>query len=468
MPISRRRFHLGLLSSYASLLSAQTTVPGTTRRRVALLVGNSRYSFGQPLKNALNDAEDMAAALKNCGFEVTSKSDLSRESFNRLSEGFVSSLNEGDIALFFYAGHGIQIGGANYLIPVDFNPARGEQMVSRDCIDISDLQARIEKTRVFLNILVIDACRNNPFHPDARVKGLALMEAGLGTCIALSACPGQTASDRREGRNGLFTHHLLQELSGPPAPIEQSFKRVKDKVYAASAQSQRPWLLFDLIGDFALAQADPPQPPSTAHVTVLIEEGKSEYQSGRFAEAAAAFESALRSDPNNPYICNALGAARMRIHQTSIAVDLFTRAIEKKPDYAAAYFNRGLLYSTVGDQEKDAIQDFSWAIEQDPSDPRAYAQRGKCYLAISELEPALADFNRALDLNPSDAAAWLGRGSVSYRRRQNPQAIDDLTESIALKPTAEAYALRAQVYLAAGRASEAEADRRQAAALRSR
>jgi tetratricopeptide (TPR) repeat protein len=261
---------------------------------------------------------------------------------------------------------------------------------------------------------------------------------------------------------------LLQEISGPPAPIEQAFKHVKDKVYTASAQQQRPWLLFDTIGDFLFAQADAAPAAKEPELDAVLEKGRNEFQAGRFADAVATFEAALRLDQNNAYTLNALGAARMRTGQASSAVSLFSRAIALKPDYAAAYYNRGVLYYNTSDQYGAAIKDFSWAIDEDENDPRPYDLRGKCYLALSENELALADFNRALELNPSDSAALLGRGRIWFRKRQNAEAIRDLTDSIAIRPAGETFAVRSQAFLAAGRRAEADADRKRAESLQTR
>jgi tetratricopeptide (TPR) repeat protein len=148
-------------------------------------------------------------------------------------------------------------------------------------------------------------------------------------------------------------------------------------------------------------------------------------------------------------------------------VGLYAKAIEKKPDYAAAYFNRGVAYYNAARYEL-AKQDFDWAVDQESSDPLALDLRGKTNLMLRDHDSALADFNRALELNPSDAMAMAGRGSALFRKGQYPEALSDLTAAIAQRPLAETYDLRAQVYRALHRTAEADADARQAAQLRPR
>jgi uncharacterized caspase-like protein len=174
------------------------------RKQVALVIGNSAYA-NQPLRNPANDARAITARLKTLNYDVVSVFDANRRDMNRAIEQFVGRLGTGDVALFFYAGHGVQVDGENYLLPVDFD-GQDEIDVRSDALPAGKIQDRMEKSGAQLNIVILDACRNNPYRGANRAgtRGLAAMAAGRGTFIAFATAPGRTASDG-SGQNGLFT-----------------------------------------------------------------------------------------------------------------------------------------------------------------------------------------------------------------------------------------------------------------------
>jgi tetratricopeptide (TPR) repeat protein len=482
MKLSRRAFAVGLA---ALPLGAQTAPrsgkkdlgvepetppkpagqPGASGRRKALVIGNNAYSKAHELKNAVHDAGDVGEVLKRSGFEVASLMDANEARLKDTIARFTAGIGGGDVALLFYSGHGVQIGGENYLIPVDIDPKLGESRVKAACQAASHPQQSIEKAGARLNIVVLDACRNNPFGSGlTSPRGLALMEGGLGTYIALATGPGQVADDNPAERNGLFSKHLLREFVVPGQSLDAVFKKVKEQVYAASGGQQRPWLHADMIGDFYPQAAGAPAPPPPADLSIL-DQAKKQFQNGQFEEAAQSFERARRGHPDDPFPYNALGVTFTRMGRWSQAVDMFSRAIELKPDYAAAYYNRGIAYQNAGRYEL-AVQDFSWAVDQEPFDPLLVDMRGRAYFSLLDYDHALEDFNRALELNPTDSAALLGRGRVFFRRGRYAEALRDLTDSLGLRPVPESYEMRAQTYRAMGRTKDSEADQREAARLR--
>jgi Flp pilus assembly protein TadD len=438
--------------------------PSKARRRAALVVGNNAYKKAPALRNCLNDADDIGDTLAKAGFTVTRVHDGSLDATHAAITGFTGSLGQGDIALLYYSGHGIQAGGENYLVPVEFDIAAGESRLASGAIAAAPALQSMEKSGSQLNILILDSCRDNPFHRGAPVKGMALMEPGLGTCVALATGPGQAASDNADERNGLFTKFLIQEMSRPQ-PLDVVLKSVRDSVFKASGGRQRPWTFADIIGDFYFAAAG--QTPVRVGVVDVIEAGKRQYLAGMFEEAADSFDRAVRTDPENAFAYNALGSARARLKQWSIATSLFAKAIEIKPDYAAAYFNRGVAYYNAGRYEL-ALQDFSWAVDEEPYDPRSLDLRGKTHLALRDNDEAVSDFSRALDLDPSDSTALTGRGAVRFRQGQFQDAIRDLSASLNLRVAIDALDLRAQCYKATRQAALADADTRTADQLRSR
>ena len=181
------------------------------RAGVALVAGNAAYP-STPLRNSLNDARDLSAALRELGFEVTLVADADLRSIDRAVETFVAGLQPGDVALFYYSGHGMQVNGENYLLPIDFR-AQQEADVPYQAYSASRVHERMQAREASLSIVILDACRNNPFRGvRSASKGLAPMQTDKGSFIAFAAAPGQTASDNPSESNGLFTKHLLDAL----------------------------------------------------------------------------------------------------------------------------------------------------------------------------------------------------------------------------------------------------------------
>jgi formylglycine-generating enzyme required for sulfatase activity len=217
--------------------------------RVALVIGNSAYREG-PLANPVNDSRDMAAALRQFGFEVLSGEDLNHRQMEDLIREFGQKIRNRGIGMFYFAGHGFQVNGLNYLIPIGA-VINGEAEVKYEAVDAGLVLAQMEQARNRLNIVVLDACRNNPFARSFRSssRGLASIEAPVGTYIAYATSPGSTASDGG-GRNGLYTKELLAAMRVPDLKLEDVFKRVRTEVRRQSNNQQIPWEASSIEGDF--------------------------------------------------------------------------------------------------------------------------------------------------------------------------------------------------------------------------
>lgn len=228
-------------------------------RRVALVIGNSRYKDA-PLPNPANDAKDMSDALRKLGFDVTAYTDTSRADMMRAIEKFGQALRRGAVGLFYFAGHAMQVNGVNYLIPVDAQ-INTEVDVEVESVDANRVLNAMRTAGNRLNIVILDACRNNPFARSSRsaTRGLAEMQAPTGTLIAYATAPGRTASDGNR-RNGLYTQELVEALRTPGLKVEDVFKRVRIHVLEKSGRTQEPWEHSSLIGDFYFI------PPSGAPV----------------------------------------------------------------------------------------------------------------------------------------------------------------------------------------------------------
>jgi hypothetical protein len=235
------------------------SVPAAGEQRVALVIGNGQYKDA-PLSNPVNDARAIAKALTESGFKVTRRENAGQKELQLALRDFGDALKAGGVGLFYYAGHGMQVKGRNFLIPVDAQIQR-EDEVAYNSVDVGQVLDKMEAASNRLNILILDACRNNPFARSFRSAsvGLAQMDAPVGTLIAFATAPGSVASDG-DGQNGLYTQHLLQSMQKPGAKIEDVFKNVRAAVRKDSGNKQVPWESTSLEGDFIFV----PQPPAVA------------------------------------------------------------------------------------------------------------------------------------------------------------------------------------------------------------
>jgi TolB-like protein len=223
-------------------------------KRLALVIGNGDYGKNS-LPNPINDAKSVEAALKGIGFEVERYENLDQKGMFRAIDNFGNKLKNYDIGLFFYAGHGLQSKGFNYLMPVDAT-LKSESDVEYNCVRADRILGKMEDAKNKVNIVILDACRDNPFERSwtrsAKGKGLATMTAPVGSIIALATSPGSTASDGIAGNNGLFTSGILTYINEPGITAIQMFQKVTAYVYKKSDNHQLPWVSTSLTGDFYL------------------------------------------------------------------------------------------------------------------------------------------------------------------------------------------------------------------------
>jgi uncharacterized caspase-like protein len=231
-----------LILIYPSALQA------AMEQRIALVIGNSAYS-SSPLKNPVNDATDTADALQKLGFMVILKKNANLETMEEAIEDFGNRLKRGGVGLFYYAGHGVQVNGVNYLIPIGAKINR-ETDVKYHSVDANKILDEMGNANNGLNIVLLDACRDNPYARKFRsaTRGLAIVSsAPVGTFISYSTAPGQVARDG-EGRNSPYTKALLQYVKEPGLTIEDVFKGVRQKLRKETGQV--PWELSSLEGKF--------------------------------------------------------------------------------------------------------------------------------------------------------------------------------------------------------------------------
>ena len=222
-------------------------------KRLALVIGNSNYSYGAFLLNPANDAKAMAKVLESVGFEVDSYIDADQKSVKMAMDQFGEKLENFQVGLFYYAGHGVQVNGNNYIIPVDANLYM-ENDVEYDCVEVGRILGKMEDSGCETNIIILDACRDNPFERrwsgrSVKTQGLAFMNAPSGSIIAYSTSPGKTASDGT-GDNGLYTSALLKYMQVPNLILEDVFKNVRSEIEKISGGKQTPWESTSLKGSF--------------------------------------------------------------------------------------------------------------------------------------------------------------------------------------------------------------------------
>jgi len=229
------------------ILLPVTNIIATTR--TALVIGNSTY-LSAPLKNPINDANDIAAVLKEYGFSVDLILNGSKRAMKNAVRVFGNRLKDGGVGLFYYAGHGVQLNGRNYLIPVNAL-IESESDVEFEALDAGRILGKMEDAGNDLNIVILDACRNNPFSRAFRSpsRGLARMDAPTGSIIVYATAPGSVAADG-DGRNGIYTKHLLEIMKKPGLKIEEVLKNVRIAVLSDTNKKQTPWESSSLTGNF--------------------------------------------------------------------------------------------------------------------------------------------------------------------------------------------------------------------------
>src|ERR1700750_3316496 len=270
------RFLLAALSIAGLLVSAPVA---KADRRVAFVVGNGAYKNVAQLPNPPVDAQAMASALRNVGFDVVEGTNLTRDSMTEKLLDFGKKAQGADVAVFFYAGHGIAISGTNYLLPVDAD-IKSEMDVKLGAAINIDLTLDQTMSDAKVKLVLLDACRDNPFA--AKIKsnapstrsvsvqtGLAEMKSGEGTLIAFATGPGQTALDSQEGTNSPFTRALIANITAPGVEIQQAMTKVRAQVNEETSKGQLPWGHTNLIGSVYLnpaqsAGAAPSAPAPTA------------------------------------------------------------------------------------------------------------------------------------------------------------------------------------------------------------
>jgi formylglycine-generating enzyme required for sulfatase activity len=302
-----------LVALSAQAANRNASVKETSESRVALVIGNSAYRV-KPLPNPVHDAEDVASKLRSLGFEVIERHNLSSKEIGSTLREFRSKLSPGAVALVFYAGHGLQIDGENYLPAVDAD-INSEEDVPNQSLSVKQVMSLLDVAKTRLNLVFLDACRNNPYASRSfrsTERGLARISAPSGTLISYATKPGSVANDG-DGRNGLYTSKLLGQMNSSQ-PIEQSIKRIVSEVKKDSHGKQEPWMEGSIEGDFCFAGClgSMPQANVPATPTKTAEQIEDEFwEAIKNSSDVENFEEYRRQYPQGRY----LKIANLKINQ---------------------------------------------------------------------------------------------------------------------------------------------------------
>lgn len=312
--------------------------------RQALVIGNAAYADGA-LKNPVNDARAMDGKLTALGFKVMKVENLKRQQIGRTLTAFANTLKPGDEVVVFYAGHGVQVKGINYLPAVDAD-IQSEEDVALNSLNLNTLMERLDEAKAGLKLLFLDACRNNPYARSLRSndRGLARVSAApSGTLIHFATRPGSVAADGT-GSNGLYTSQLLRFIDAPDVPVETMLKRVSAAVTVESKKQQEPWTEGSIVGEFYFK---PGATATTVKTEPVTSDAQVEQQGWAAAQAGntdAGYAAYLREYPQGRF------AAAARIARASLQTQV---AVVQAPPPIAPVVPISATTSTAGQMIKD-------------------------------------------------------------------------------------------------------------------
>jgi hypothetical protein len=312
------------LRLFAALSSISVAFSAAAEPRIALIIGNANYANPSlKLENPTNDAAAMNVALKAAGFETIVKVNANRREFYNAVDEFGAKIAHDPhaVGLFYYAGHGIQVNGKNYLVPVDA-VIESESDLKSSAYDADMVLDAMKSAHNEMNIVILDACRDNPL-PTTRSleRGLARMDAPNGTFIAYATGPGKTAHDGAKGTNGVFTGEFVKAMALPGVPLEQMYKTVINGVTADTRGAQQPWSEASIRGDFYFhdGPARTPTPAAPIHVPTPEELDESYWLQIKGSTNASDFKDYIKAFPKGLHVPDAELATNRLARSAAVA-----------------------------------------------------------------------------------------------------------------------------------------------------
>jgi tetratricopeptide (TPR) repeat protein len=442
------------------LAFAQQTGAGSPDSRVALVIGNASYPNADPkLTQPAANARVMGDELFRDGFQVEEGENLTKEDMQRAIGRLYDKIKSGTAALLFFSGYGIQASGKSYMVPIDAQIYK-EDDVRHDGISVDAVLSEMKNRGASVKIVILDASRRNRYESNFRSAPLGLAVPAtppVGTLLMYSAGPGTVARDSA-GDLSLFVSELLDEMRAPGVSAAEVFDRTRMGVLRASQGEQQPWNLSYIneafsFGPTAVAARPPVQTPEKpvpanpppdgeqrAYERALqtgtrqsFEDFLNRYSSGQYADNArrqlAKLDSAPANSPQSqppPTTPPARTPASVKDRE---AIKNLGTYIAKNPDDAAAYYRRGQLYAKIGEFAR-SITDFDEALRLNPKDAEALNNRCWARAMVGEFRTALADCNEALQLRPEYADALDSRGFVELKIGELSKAIADYDKAL--------------------------------------
>lgn len=450
--------------------------------RLALVIGNANY-LESPLKNPINDARAISDKLKQLEFKVTTVENLRKEDIGRTISSFVSSVRPGDEVVFFYAGHGQQIKGTNYLTAVNAQ-IRTEDDVPLNGLNLNSLVDRLNETSASVKLFFIDACRNNPFTRGFRSPetGLARMSGiPTGTLMHFATRPGGVAADG-VGINSLYTSTLLKHIDAVNTPIESILKKVATSVTVESRGTQEPWVEGNILGEFYFktqvaintpsgsqsANSDnvSPQPiiqppsislvkvsaPDAATAKMWAEKSSENINSGNWIEAIRTSLVSLSFDPNNTNALINICAAYIARKDYQEATNNCMQALRLDPRNSIVRNNIGVIQAASGEIDNALInyqasclaglnlacENFKKIKGYAPNDhesvKRIMNDEAAKLLDAKRYDEAIAACDKLLKIYPSNAVAYVIRSAANAYKGSVNEAVEDANKAIRIDP----------------------------------
>lgn len=436
-----------LLATGLALLTQRAAAAVAQEPRHALVVGNAAYQSA-PLLNSVNDATAVAKVLEKAGFKVDLKLNASQKQLQDAVTTFGDRLKAGGAGLFYFAGHGVQIKGRNFLMPVGADIKR-EDEVPYKAVDVQQVLDKMETAKNRVNVVILDACRDNPFARSSRsgAGGLSQMDAPIGSLLAFATSPGAVASDGK-GSNGLYTQHLLANIERPGMSIEEVFKRTRLGVRLDSNGQQVPWENTSLEGDFYFFAPSPTAkagattiatPPGVEHIA-RAERAYDLLRQGQIDDAERIFRALAGAGHPEVVWMGREGMAEVLLARRDLPAALAEAndIIAKAPTRSAAYLIRGRAQAEAGQAQAaqaslqqaaggQTAADFSW-------------QKSGALVAVGNLQrksdpqAAIKSYERAARENPVSVEALSNLAVALSENGQSSRAQQILERAKALDP----------------------------------
>jgi tetratricopeptide (TPR) repeat protein len=396
------------LAGILALLASADTFAADGPNRVALVIGNAKYPDSDViLKEAVNDAQDIAAELKRDSFDVETGVNLAGEAMRQALDRLYAKIGPESVALIFFDGFGIQSGRQSYLIPVDAQ-IWAEADVLRDGFNLETILAEMNNRGALVKIAVLDASRRNPFERRFRRYSAGLAPAITpGNTLALySTALGSVVGDSQNDHS-LFATELLRELRVPGVSADQSLRNTQAGVMHASKGEQAPWLSSSMATDFSFTTSSDRQQQDNQ---ISGKKTALPCETVKLDTAPSADE--LAQDPT---------------------IRELTRRLKVNRNDPVSHYKRGQIYA-IKRAYSLAVEDFDEVVRLSPKDAEAYNNRCWTRAAIGDLQPALKDCNEALRLNPGLVDALDSRGLVNLKLGKTEDAIKDYSDALSNNP----------------------------------